>query len=89
MDKEVSDWSWVPARDWEWMRGQTTQGVHTYEGKLVWWERPAGPGGYASEMASEQAFDAFLANGAPVFAPEHVVIELRKLLVSRPTACSH
>jgi hypothetical protein len=60
----------------------STSGVHTFEGKLVWWTRPAGPGGYFGEMASEQSFADFLASGAPVFAPAEVSEALHAVLVA-------
>jgi hypothetical protein len=83
MVKASPDWSRVPPREWEWMVNATTHGVHTYEGQLVWWERPAGPGGYALEMASEQTFDDFLASGPPISSVhKEIVDELRALLVT-------
>lgn len=82
MAEESLDWSLVPAREWEWTVGATTHGVHTYEGQLVWWERPAGRGGYASEMASEQSFADFLASGPPISSvPAQIIDELRALLL--------
>lgn len=74
------DWSGIPGKSWEWAEGMSTSGVHTYEGKLVWWTRPDGPGGYFGEVASEQSFDEFVELGAPVFVPDAVVHELRALL---------
>lgn len=56
-------------------------GVHTSEGKLVWWSRPDGPGGRFAELGSEQSFDSFVEVGAPpLFVPAAVLSELRKLL---------
>lgn len=72
----------VPGRSWEWADGDSTSGVHTFEGKLVWWTRPAGPGGYFGEMASEQSFEAFLEEGTSLFVPETIAQELRRLLLS-------
>lgn len=79
MNTEDADWAWVPGRDWEWMVGATLHGVHTYEGQLVWWERPAGPSGYMHE-AAVQSFADFLKSGPRLAAPEHVIGALLALL---------
>lgn len=80
MPKRSNDWTWVPSRSWEWSEGMSTCGVHTAEGQLVWWSRPAGAGGYFGEVAREQSFADFLQNGAPVFVPDEVSKELRQIL---------
>ncbi|MBP9145792.1 MAG: hypothetical protein KBF21_14455 [Thermoanaerobaculia bacterium] len=80
MAPRSKDWSAVPGRSWEWAEGSSTSGVHTCEGKLVWWTRPGGAGGYFGEVASEQSFDAFLEAGPAVFVPDDVARELRALL---------
>lgn len=80
---EANKWSSVPGRSWEWTDGMSTSGVHTSEGKLVWWSRPSGPGGYFGEMATEQSFESFVESGAPVFVPEAVVHEFSELLGMR------
>ncbi len=76
--------STVPSRSWEWGDGMSTSGVHTSEGKLVWWTRPSGDGGRFAEMASEQSFDDFLESGTWTWllVPEVVTQELRALLVA-------
>lgn len=74
------DWSWVPGREWTWNEGSLECGVHTWEGKLVWWSRPTGPTGYMFENGMEQSFDDFLASGQPFSAPEEVIDELNALL---------
>jgi hypothetical protein len=74
-------WSRVPGRDWEWHEGSSTHGVHTHEGKLVWWSRPDGYQGYMFEGAHEQSFDDFLASGPPAGTPSHVADEVRALLL--------
>ncbi len=80
MPKRSNDWAWVPSRSWEWSEGTSTSGVHTSEGQLVWWIRPAGDGGRFAEAAREQSFADFLRNGAPVFVPDEVLNELSQLL---------
>ncbi len=72
----------VPSRSWEWDEGMSRSGVHTSEGKLVWWNRPAGDGGRFCEVATEQSFEAFVGSGAPVFVPDPVERELRALILS-------
>jgi len=84
MTPASADWAWVPKRDWEWRVGDTQHGVHTYEGQLVWWERPDGPGGYWAEVAVAQSFADFLAAGPRLPAPEEVVEALRALLRPPP-----
>jgi|JI10StandDraft_1071094.scaffolds.fasta_scaffold1634906_2 hypothetical protein len=74
------DWLSVPSRSWEWNEGMSVCGVHTAEHQLVWWSRPAGPGGYFGEVAIDQSFDDFLASGPPVYAPQAVSDEIRLLL---------
>lgn len=74
------DWSWVTSHEWNWNEGSLECGVHTYEGKLVWWSRPFGPTGYMFENGMEQSFDVFLASGEPVSAPAEVIDELNALL---------
>lgn len=82
-----NDWSWVPAREWEWHEERYgTSGVHTGEGQLVWWTRPGGPSGHLFETASVQSFDEFLAADAPCTAPAHVVEEVRAFLLRREIA---
>ena len=76
-------WIGVLGRSWEWADRMSTSGVHTSEGRLVWWSRPAGPGGHFGEVATEQAFESFLEFGPPVFVPEAVAQELRGLLVAK------
>jgi hypothetical protein len=84
MAENKTDWSWVPKREWEWPDGKGTAGVHTYEGQLVWWGRPAGPTGYMFENASVQSFQEFLLSGAPVMGvPVAVLEELETLLRSQ------
>lgn len=77
-----ADWSWVPRREWEWQDGTTLCGVHTYEGQLVWWSRPAGPTGHWFEYGVAQAFADFLASGPRVSAPPQVLDELQALLLA-------
>lgn len=66
--------------EWMWEDGDGTSGVHTREGKLVWWHTPSGPGGHLGEVARDQEFDDFLQNGAAVTAPEDVERALREAL---------
>jgi hypothetical protein len=80
MTKSISDFSWVPKREWQWGRGQTTCGVHTYEGKLVWWETPGGPNGHLFEVGSEQSFQDFIQSGPLVSAPPEVLQEIDQIL---------
>ncbi len=80
---ETENWSWVPEREWEWQEGTDTCGVHTYEGQLVWWSRPSGPGGYRFENAGTQSFRDFLSSGPLVSAPLEVVNELQSILAAR------
>lgn len=70
----------IPGRSWEWTDGESTSGVHTFEGKFLCWTRPSGAGGSFGEMAREQSFDDFLEFGSPVFVPEPVAEELSALL---------
>jgi hypothetical protein len=83
MHENHADWTWVPALEWEWRVGDATQGVHTREGQLVWWERPSGPHGYAFEAARTQPFQDFVRCGAPVTAPPHVIEAIQRLLQGR------
>ena len=83
MNLDSADWAWVPKHAWEWMVGATPHGVHTYEGQLVWWERPAGPGGYFGEVAAAQSFADFIRSGPRLPAPEYVV-EAVVALLQRP-----
>jgi len=80
MARDKKDWSWVPKRGWEWHKGTNKCGVHTYEGKLVWWELPVGPSGHRFEVASTQTFQEFLVSGPPVSAPADVLDQLNALL---------
>ena len=83
MTDNKADWSWVPQREWEWREGSLVRGVHTNEGKLVWWSRPFGPTGYMFENGVEQAFQDFLVSGPLVSAPPLVLDELEALLRRR------
>ncbi len=74
------DPSRIAKRGWEWQDDGSIHGVHTYEGQLVWWERPSGPTGYMLEVAMAQAFEDFLASGPPVSAPPAVVEALQAVL---------
>lgn len=74
----ADDWSWVPKRAWEWQEGAMLCGVHTHEGCLVWWSRPAAPGGYRFENGMEPSFADFLASGPP--ASPDVVDDIHALL---------
>ena len=54
-------------------------------GELVWWYRPAGGSdAYRNEMAREQEFEDFIANGASVAAPADVERRLRELIGPKP-----
>jgi hypothetical protein len=70
----------VEGRDWTWNRNKYGhEGVHTYEGKLVWYSHKENP--HAGGGASEQTFEDFLRNGpCGTGAPEKVVKELKALL---------
>ncbi len=76
----MKDWTWVEKRSWQWPDGEGVSGVHTFEGQLVWWNRPGGDGGRFGEGASTQTFDEFIADGPPVFVPANVLSELRAIL---------
>jgi hypothetical protein len=71
----------VPSREWEWVEAGSQYGVHTREGKLVWWTQPLGPNGRFCEVAGEQAFADFAVDGhlGPP-PPPHVLRELNALL---------
>jgi TPR repeat protein len=57
----------VPKYNWTWGAADGSRsGVHTLEGRLVWWHRPGGPGAAFGESTREQSFDEFLAHGPPV-----------------------
>ncbi len=66
------------ARSWEWPGDGSGEGVHTYEGQLVWFSGRANP--HAGGGAVGQSFEAFLRDGPAVQAPDEVVHELRQLL---------
>jgi hypothetical protein len=80
MTDKKADWSWVSPREWMWNEGNLECGVHTYEGKLVWWSRPLGPTGYMFENGKDQSFEDFIAFSSPFPVPSQVLDELRTLL---------
>ena len=82
LDEDLVAEPGVPSRSWEWDEGMSRSGVHTSEGKLVWWNRPFGDGGRFCEVATEQSFEAFVESGAPVFVPDLIERELRALILS-------
>lgn len=63
--------------DLKWKDGSGVSGVHTYEGKLLWWSRPGGPNGRFGEAARSQSYEDFRKNGPAVSAPDEVVAQLR------------
>ncbi len=71
----------LPRQAWTWSRPGGTCGVHTHEGHLVWWDRPAGAGGRFGEAATTQSFSDYRARGPKVSgAPDDVLAELDGLL---------
>lgn len=70
----------IPAAEWVWNEDEHGyEGVHTREGKLVWFYHPYYQHGGAA--AREQTFIDFLQNGPAVDgAPESVLAEIRALL---------
>ena len=69
----------MPAKEWTWGHDSWGyHGVHTREGKLVWFRERQDRYGSAG---LEQAFEDFLQNGpAGPDPPAHVVSELKALL---------
>jgi hypothetical protein len=54
------------------------EGVHTFEGKLVWYCDTWPPYG---SSAKEQSFEDFLKNGPAIEdVPQHVIQKLRKII---------
>ncbi len=64
--------------DLEWPDGLGVTGVHTLEGRLLWWSRPGGPNGRFGEAARSQSFEDFRENGPAVSCPEDIEATLQK-----------
>ncbi|MEC5129651.1 hypothetical protein VSU19_23015 [Verrucomicrobiales bacterium BCK34] len=63
-------------QSWEWNKDRWGyDGVHTHEGKLVWFTHKHNPHGGGG--ACTQGFRDFLENGPKVSAPSEVLVELR------------
>lgn len=71
----------IPRREWEWNKTDTgCDGVHTYEGCLVWYHFSGNP--HADQAGTNQSFEDFLTNGPKVDgAPQLVTTELRAMLL--------
>lgn len=71
----------LPRQEWTWTHQNGTAGVRTTEGRLLWWDRPAGAGGRFGEVATTQTFGDYRAHGPKVSGvPEDVQCELDWLL---------
>lgn len=74
----------LPRQEWTWTHPDGTAGVHTYQGHLLWWDRPKGPNGRFGEVATTQSFSDYRARGPKVGgAPDDVLAELDALLGRR------
>lgn len=76
------NWNSIPGRDYQWSHNSGTSGVHTHEGHLVFWHRPAGAGGHLGEVARTQSFQDFITNGPAVPIPDTILAQLNQLLAT-------
>lgn len=70
----------VPGREWKWNETETCfDGVHTFEGQLVWFTHYSNP---HAGCGNTQSFSSFLDDGPNVSnAPMEIVNELRCFLL--------
>ena len=70
----------VPGREWTWNEtSEGYDGVHTYEGKIVWYNFKGNP--HAGGGGVSQSFHQFLTRGTNSSAPDYVVKELENFLL--------
>lgn len=77
----MTDQPVVPPCEWEWHTKVGTYGVHTRDGLLTWWFKPAPETGRTDEVQRGQRYRHFLRHGPAIDGvPEWIETEIRGIL---------